>query len=104
MSGHLNNFCYIEGRNVEPWPPDEVVEPGGITPLTAINPKVPVTRGQKTIAVAQANVAVERAMVGQPDPPTPPKVVWTQTRAVSPLALEGSRSRTSMLSEKRANG
>ncbi len=101
-----NRFDYIEPRDRRPWAPDSPAVPGQLVAVTAAQPAVPDTRGEKTVAAARARLSFTVSEVGKPDPPLPPKVIWPQTRLEAPYELTVSRSRTQMLSEKigRQNG
>lgn len=100
----MNRFGYIEARDRPQFTDSVVAVEGQALAVTVVQPTVPVTRGQKTIAADKAAMIMEQANLGQPAPPTRPPVRWSQTRAQSPLALEVSYSRTDLLSQQVANG
>lgn len=95
-----NRFGYILPRDKPAFTDSVVAEPGQPLAVTAEQPLVPITRGQKTIVYAAGEAQLAVLAATQPPPPRRAPIVWTQTRLQAPAELEASRSRTDMLSEQ----
>lgn len=79
-------------------------EPGGLSPLTILQPSVPTSRAEKERQSCVENYVRTMADLSAPPPPLRPKVSWPQSRAQSPLQLTAAYSRTELLSQKIAAG
>ncbi len=96
----VNRFGYLVGRDKPAFAASVVAVEGQELAVTAAQPVVPVTRGEKTIRYNRAEQALAVMALADPSPPRRAPVQWTQTRLQAPAALEASRSRTDMLSEQ----
>lgn len=94
----LNRFDYIEARTDDPTPTHS--DPGGLSPLAAIQPAVPITRAEKERVKCAVEYVRTIADHNNPPPPLRPKVSWPQSRAESPWFLTTAYSRTELLSQR----
>ena len=98
----VNKFGYIVGRPAPAFVDSTVAVPGQPLPVTEVQPAVPVTRGQKTVAYNEREQAMAAMAATQPPPPRRAPIIWRQTRLSAPAELEVSRSRTDLLSSQLA--
>lgn len=96
----VNRFGYFVGRIIPAFTPSTVTVEGQPLAVTACQPQVPQTRGQKTIVYNAQEQQMALTAATQPAPPRRAPIHWQQTRLEAPAALGASRSRTDMLSEK----
>ena len=98
QSAPVNQFGYLVPRDQQPFGRPPVPVDGQPLAVTAVQPAVAITRGEKTIQCNAREQAMAVLAATQPPPPRRKPIHWQQTRLEAPAALEASRSRTDLLS------